>query len=354
MAPARAARPRGVLEPRLNVPLARDARSRVVYRMRTCRPRPSCACPRSRARRLSRRPCTARSPPHRDAGAGTLSDCAICPSAGRPCGPCDGTGRGWEAGERGVLDVVSRCARSSASRRAPRRARAPPRARIRLAKNVSPRKTPPARRSSRATDSRISSYPRSRAFLARRRRERTEGNARRSSAPSRAVPRARSRGHALEHFEVHVVSHLLPGADAVLLHGVAQRLLLRGVPVPSEGHLRRLAPRLGLRLGFHRADRAADRRVPWVRARSATPLVSERTRPNQPVAAARALATCRARGIERAAPRRCSNASRAKTTGKNFAVVNKQTNTASTRSLVSRVTDRAERSTPTVFRAPVY
>jgi hypothetical protein len=91
-----------------------------------------------------------------------------------------------------------------------------------------------------------------------------------------------------------------------------------------------------------------------VRARSATPLVSERTRPNQPVAAARALATCRARGIERAAPRRCSNASRAKTTGKNFAVVNKQTNTASTRSLVSRVTDRAERSTPTVFRAPVY
>ena len=134
MAPARAARPRGVLEPRLNVPLARDARSRVVYGMRTCRPRPSCACPRSRARRLSRRPCTARSPPHRDAGAGTLSDCAICPSAGRPCGPCDGTGRGWEAGERGVLDVVSRCARSSASRRAPRRARAPPRARIRLQK----------------------------------------------------------------------------------------------------------------------------------------------------------------------------------------------------------------------------
>ena len=267
--------------------------------MHTCRPRPSCACPRSRARRLSRRPCTARSPPHRDAGAGTLSDCAICPSAGRPCGPCDGTGRGWEAGERGVLDVVSRCARSSASRRAPRRARAPPRARIRLAKNVSPRKTPPARRSSRATDSRISSYPRSRAFLARRRRERTEGNARRSSAPSRAVPRARSRGHALEHFEVHVVSHLLPGADAVLLHGVAQRLLLRGVPVPSEGHLWRLAPRLGLRLGFHRAVRAARCGPGAIReVRALGDHSRKRTDAAHPVASARALASSRARGID--------------------------------------------------------
>ena len=64
-------------------------------------------------------------------------------------------------------------------------------------------------------------------------------------------------GDALEHFEVRVVTHLLPRPDAVLLHGVAKRLLLLVVPVPSEWHLRSslFVLRLG-RLGFHR-DRSS-------------------------------------------------------------------------------------------------
>lgn len=279
VAPARAARAR-VLEPRPSVFPVRDARSRTLRGMLTCRPRPSCVCPRSRARRLSRRPYTVRSPPRRDAGAGTLSDCAICPSAGRPCGPCDGAGRGWERCERGVRDVVSRRAKSCASSRlrgAP--ARPPGRAFAREKTSTRASVVPDAR----LENLELSAFARVRA-CASAACERTEGNARRLPRGVAGRARARSAGHALEHFEVHVVSHLLPGADAVLLHGVAQRLLLRGVPVPSEGHLRRLAPRLGLRLGFHRAVRAArcgPGAIQRVRAQSATPLESERTRPTR-------------------------------------------------------------------------
>ena len=40
----------------------------------------------------------------------------------------------------------------------------------------------------------------------------------------------------LQNFKVGIVSHLLPRPDAVLLHGVAERLLLLIVPVPSERH----------------------------------------------------------------------------------------------------------------------
>ena len=116
--------------------------------------------------------------------------------------------------------------------------------------------------------------------------------------------RARSTGHALENFEVHVMSHLLPGTYAVLLHGVAQRLLLRGVPVPSEGHLWPLAPRLGLRLGFHRAVRAARCGPGAIRGvRALGDPSRKRTDAAHPVAAARALASSRARGIERASQR---------------------------------------------------
>ena len=197
----------------------------------------------------------------------------------------------------GVCAMSSRGARNQAPRRvSAARPRAPPDA------HSVAKKRRLARPSSRTRDSRISSYPRSRAFEPARSAacERTEGNARRLPRGVAGRARARSAGHALEHFEVHVVSHLLPGADAVLLHGVAQRLLLRGVPVPSEGHLRRLAPRLGLRLGFHRAVRAArcgPGAIQRVRAQSATPLESERTRPTRSPAAA--LASCRARGNER-------------------------------------------------------
>ena len=176
----------------------------------------------------------------------------------------------------------------------PRRARAPPRARIRSRKNVDSRVRRPGRatRESRVIRVRARS---SRVGGVKGRRETRGARARRRGA----VPRARSRGHALEHFEVHVVSHLLPGADAVLLHGVAQRLLLRGVPVPSEGHLRRLAPRLGLRLGFHRAVRAARCGPGAIReVRALGDHSRKRTDAAHPVASARALASSRARGID--------------------------------------------------------
>ena len=159
--------------------------------MHTCRPRPSCACPRSRARRLSRRPCTARSPPHRDAGVGTLSDCAICPSAGRPFGPCDGAGRGREKGKRGVRVVVPQCGRSGAAARLRGTSARSPGAHSPRVKNVAAKSSP---RASVARDSRISSYPRSGAFESARvggvkgRRETRGVRARRRGARARVRP----------------------------------------------------------------------------------------------------------------------------------------------------------------------
>ena len=55
------------------------------------------------------------------------------------------------------------------------------------------------------------------------------------SAARRGGSRAQA-GDSLQNFKVGIVSHLLPRPDAVLLHGVAERLLLLIVPVPSERH----------------------------------------------------------------------------------------------------------------------